>query len=104
MVDGRCWNDHVAIRMGVEIDERATFLLSSALATFSALRKGRIMGLCSSARIEVRVRISDGLACRGLVHIGLLLAHCDGRVTATEQRVYRTASAVCSRSVRSRGM
>lgn len=78
VVDVLCWDNDVAVRVGIEVDERAAFLLRLELAALGTLGESRIMGLCSSARIEVGVWVGDGLACSGFVDVGLVLAHGEG--------------------------
>lgn len=75
MVNIRCWNDHITVRMCVEVDKWSAFLLRPELATLGTFSEGRIMGLCSSARIKVGVWVGNGVAASGwIVDEGLILA------------------------------
>lgn len=76
MVDCRVCDDHIAVGVLVEVDERLAILSSSALCFLSSLLESRIVRLGGRSGVEVGVRVRDGsIGARCVVEVRLF-DHC----------------------------
>lgn len=89
MVDSRVGDDHIAVWMCVEVDERLAILRSSALCSVGSLLKSRIMRLGRSSWIEIGVWIREWSGRGRRVVDVRLIWHCRGRTTVVRSQQER---------------